>query len=55
MAEAYDMKLPSGDNHALDLTDGKSNNGSGNGLVPSSNKLLPEPMLTQISVAIWRH
>ena len=29
------------------------NIGSGNGLVPSGNKPLPEPMLTQISVAIW--
>ena len=31
------------------------NIGSGNGLVPSGNKPLPEPMLTQISVAIWHH
>ena len=31
------------------------NIGSGNGLVPSANKPLPEPMLTRISVAIWRH
>ena len=31
------------------------NIGSGNGLVPSGNKPLPEPMLTQISVAILRH
>ena len=30
------------------------NIGSGNGLVPSGNKPLPEPMLTQIYVAIWR-
>ena len=29
--------------------------GSGNGLVSSGNKPLPEPMLTQISVGIWRH
>ena len=28
--------------------------GSCNGLVPSGNKPLPEPMLTQISVVIWR-
>ena len=28
---------------------------SGNVLVPSGNKPLPEPMLTQISVAIWHH
>ena len=26
-----------------------------NGLVPSGNKPLPEPILTQIYVAIWRH
>ena len=31
------------------------NIGSGNGLVPSGNKPLPEPMVTQICVAIWRH
>ena len=31
------------------------NIGSGNGLVPSGNKPLPEPMLTQIYVAKWRH
>ena len=31
------------------------NIGSGNGLVPSGNKPLPEPMLTQTSVAIWHH
>ena len=31
------------------------NIGSGNGLVPSGHKPLREPMLTQISVAIWRH
>ena len=27
----------------------------GNGLVPSGNKSLPEPTLTPIVVAIWRH
>ena len=32
----------------------KLNIGSGNGLVPSGNKSLPELMLTQILVAIWR-
>ena len=31
------------------------NIGSSNGLVPSGNKPLPKPMLTQIAVAIWRH
>ena len=33
----------------------KINFGSGNGLVPSSNKPVPESMLTQIYVAILRH
>ena len=28
---------------------------SDNGLVPSGNKPLSEPMLTQLYVAIWRH
>ena len=36
----------------LDLT---VNIGSGNSLVPSGNKPLPEPMLIQTIVAIWRH
>ena len=34
------------------LTD-KVNIGSGNGLVTDGTKLFPEPMLTQICVAIW--
>ena len=38
----------------LDLAD-DVNIGSGNGLVPWGNKPLPEPMLTQIYVAKWRH
>ena len=38
---------------SLDLTD--VNIGSGNGLVPLGNKPFPEPMLTQIYVAIWHH
>ena len=38
-----------------DLTDDKVDIGSGNGLVPSGNKPLPEPVLTKISNAIWRH
>ena len=33
----------------------KGNIGAGNGLVPSGNKPLPEPVLTKISNAIWRH
>ena len=39
---------------SLDFKWWSVNIGSGNGLVPSGNKLLPEPMLTQIYVAIWR-
>ena len=31
------------------------NIGSGNSLVPSGNKPLPKPMLTQIYVVIWGH
>ena len=31
------------------------NIGSGNGLVPSGNKPLPEPTLSKIPVAVWRH
>ena len=31
------------------------NIGSGNGLVPSGNKPLPEPILTQIYITIWHH
>ena len=31
------------------------NTGSGNGLVPSGNKLLPEQMLIQLYVTIWCH
>ena len=38
----------------LDLID-EVNIGSGNGFVPSGNKPLPEPVLTQIYFAIWRH
>ena len=38
------------------FTDDKSTLiGSGNGLVPSGNKLLPEPMFTKFYVTIWRH
>ena len=41
---------------SVDLTDDKKVNiGSGNGLVPTGNKPLLDPMLTQISVAILRH
>ena len=38
----------------MDLTEEKVKIGSGNGLVPSGNKPLPEPMLTQINGPIWR-
>ena len=44
------MLIPSGESYWWWI-----NISSGNGLVPSGNKPLPEPMLTQISVAIWRH
>ena len=39
----------------LDLIDVEVNIDSGNGLVLSGNKPLPEPMLTQTYVTIWRH
>ena len=39
---------------SLNLTD-DVNIGSGNGLVRSGNKPLPEPMVAQICVAIWHH
>ena len=38
----------------LHLSD-QVNISSGNGLEPSGNKPLPEPMLTQMYVAKWRH
>ena len=50
VAEVSLMKLPSYECHKTLL-----NIGSGNGLVPSGNKPLPEAMLTQIYVAKWRH
>ena len=40
---------------ALRCTPQLVNIGSGNGLVSSGNRPLPEPMLTQSYVAIWRH
>ena len=46
------MKLHSSECHWIWLT---SNIGSGNGLVPSGTKPLPESMLTQIHVTIWCH
>ena len=38
-----------------DTSDDKSSYVIGNGLVPSSNKPFPKPILTQIYGAIWRH
>ena len=38
----------------FDLTE-DVNIGSGNELLPSGNKSLPEPMLSQIYVAAWCH
>ena len=40
---------------SMDFPDDHVNIGSGHGLVPSGNMPLPEPVLTQISVAIWSH
>ena len=37
----------------IDANKSDVNIGSGNGLVPSGNKPLPEPMLTQIYITIW--
>ena len=39
----------------MDLTDDRFNFGSRKGLVPPGNKLLAEPMLTQIFVVTWRY
>ena len=39
----------------VSATESQVNNGSGNDLVPSDNKPLPEPMLNQIYGAIWHH
>ena len=47
------VKLLLGERHSKPLI--ISLHGSGNGLVLSGNKPLPEPMLTQIYVTIWRH
>ena len=41
--------------NGTELRQWEVNIGSGNGLVPSGTKPLPEPMLTQIYVAIWCH
>ena len=49
MAEVSIVKLPSDTGPNL----GEVSIGSGNGLVPSGNKPLPEPMLIEIYVAIW--
>ena len=49
MVEASLVKLPEYEYHWTSLM--ISHIGSGNGLVLSGNKPLPEPMLTQISVA----
>ena len=46
---AISVNLPTAECH----NNFDDNIGSGNGLVPSGNKPLPEPMLTQIGVAIW--
>ena len=38
-----------------DTMERKLDIGSDNSVISSCNKPLPEPMLTQILVAIWRH
>ena len=48
------MNLPSGECRKISLVT-QVKTGSGNGLVPSGNKPLPEPILTQIFVAQCRH
>ena len=53
MIEASLLKVPSHESHGTLLV--IVNISSANGLVPSGNKPLPEPKLTQFSVAIWRH
>ena len=45
----------SGERQMTSLMISQYNIGSGNGLVPSGNKPLSEPMLTQIYAAIWCH
>ena len=39
----------------MELPEWDVNIGSGNGLVPSGNKPLPEIMLTAIYVVVWHH
>ena len=53
MTEVYVAKLPSDESYWTLLM--ISQHWSGNGLVTKGNKLLPEPMLTQIYVAIGHH
>ena len=50
LAEAYPAKLPLCDCHRTSFL--ISQHCSGNGLVPSDTKPLPEPMLTQFFVTI---
>ena len=50
---AFHVKLPSDECHKHHWW--LVNVGSGNGLVPSGNKPLPEPMLTQFCITIWHH
>ena len=53
MTEIFLVKLPAG--ILIGPYRWQVNIGSGNGLVPSGTKPLPEPMLTQIYVAMRRH
>ena len=49
------VKLLSGEYHGNLANENWVNIGSGKGLVLSGSKPLPETMLTQIYIAIWRH
>ena len=56
VARALAVKLLSGECHRSYVTgahQSKVNAGSGNDLVPSGSKPLPEPMLTDICIAMW--
>ena len=53
VARALVVKSLSGECQRASLM--KINIGSGNGLVPSGNKPLPEPVLSQMYVTIWHH
>ena len=53
--ECTSFGMFSGVVYATIYIDSDGNIGSGDGLVPSGSKPLPEPMLNLIYVAIWYH